>query len=317
MHWLWWLIGIVLFLLFVVLAISLVCFFRVFYSPSRKKLADDEYEIPEGEIYEVFREDMKKWTFSIRAMPHEDVSITSFDGLTLRGRYFEYSKGAPMEILFHGYKGYGERDLSGGVERCFSLGRSALIVDHRASGNSDGHVITFGIKERRDCLAWVDFAVKRFGKEVRIGITGISMGGATVLMASAEPTLPENVYFVLADCPYSSAREIIMKVCTDMGLPPKLAYPFIRLGAIIYGGFDPDETSPMEAVKKSQLPTVFVHGDTDAFVPWEMSKRLYDACTSPLKKLITVKGAGHGLAYPVARESYVNDLREFDESIKR
>jgi pimeloyl-ACP methyl ester carboxylesterase len=300
-------------LLFAILAASFVCFMMVFYSPKRKPLGPDEYEIPKGEIYEVFREDMIAWTKQIRSMPHEDIEIRSTDGLTLRAKYFEYAKDAPIELLFHGYKGNAERDLCGGVERCFRLGRNAMIIDQRASGRSDGHVITFGIKESADCYEWVKYTVARFGEEKKIIIGGISMGAATVMMATRFD-LPKNVVCVLADCGYTSPKEIIKKVVKEMKLPADLIYPFIRLGALIYGRFNLEETSAMETMKKCTVPVVFVHGDDDAFVPYDMSVRLHDACTSEKKILITIHGAGHGLAFPVDQDGYVNQLAEVRDS---
>ena len=313
MEWLWWTLGVACGVAVVVLLTSFICFMKVFYSPSRKPLGPDEYEIPKGDIYEVFREDMISWIKQVRAMPHESVEIKSHDGLTLRGNYYECEPGAPMEILFHGYQGNAERDLCGAVERCFALGRNALIVDHRASGHSDGHIISFGINERRDCRRWVDFAIDKFGKDVRIMITGISMGAATVMMAAGE-SLPKNVVGVLADCGYTSPEEIIKKVVRDMHLRVAIIYPFIKLGARIFGGFDLEETSPIEAMKSCTLPIIFVHGDNDDFVPYDMSVRLHEACASEKKTLITVKGAGHGLAFPVDRAGYISRLKEIDSA---
>jgi fermentation-respiration switch protein FrsA (DUF1100 family) len=254
---------------------------------------------------------MESWVRETRAMPREEMSITSFDGLTLRGRYYEYAPGAPLEILFHGYRGHAERDLSGGVERCFALGRNALVVNHRASADSDGHVISFGINERRDCLRWVDAAIARFGPDVKIILTGISMGGATVLMAAGEP-LPPNVVCVLADCPYSDPGDIIRKVIREMKLPARLLYPFVKLGARLYGRFDLEETSPLRAMKTCRVPVIFIHGDTDAFVPCEMSTQVYEVCPTK-KKLVMIPGAGHGLAYPADKELYLRSLREFQQ----
>ncbi|MBE6643834.1 MAG: alpha/beta hydrolase [Ruminococcaceae bacterium] len=289
-----------------------VCFLLVFYSPTRKKLGPDEYGIPKGKIYEEFSEDIIRWTKDIRNMPREMMSITSRDGLTLRGMYYEYEKGAPIEILFHGYRGYSERDLCGGVHRCFHLKRNALIVDHRASGISDGHIITFGIKERFDCIDWVNFAIDRFGKDTKIMITGISMGAATVMMALNEP-LPENVVCALADCGYTSPKEIITKVLRDLHLPPCIFYPIIKLGAKIFGRFNLEEASAIQGVKSSSLPIFFVHGDEDSFVPCYMSERLYEASSSEHKRLVIVKGAGHGLAFPKDPDCYYAALSEFEE----
>jgi len=313
MQFIWWCLGICSGLALLALLTSLICFLMVFYSPKRKQLGDDEYEIPSGEIYERYREDMVAWTKAIRSMPHEDLEVKSFDGLTLRGKYYEYKAGAPIELLFHGYKGNAERDLSGGVERCFRLGRNAILIDQRAGGSSDGHVISFGINERRDCHTWVNYVIERFGDDVKLIIGGVSMGAATVMMAAGDP-LPKNVIGVLADCGYTSAEEIIKKVVKDMKLPVWLFYPFIKLGARIFGGFDLEETSPMEAMKKCTLPVVFVHGDTDDFVPYDMSVRLQKACASEKKTLITIKGAGHGLAYPADKDGYVENLKNVRDS---
>ena len=212
--------------------------------------------------------------------------------------------------MFPGYRGVAERDLCGGVQRCFSLGHSALIVDQRACGESDGNVITFGIRESRDCHSWIAFMLERFGKDVKIILTGISMGAATVLIAAGSE-LPKNVTGVLADCGFTSAREIIQKVIRQMGLPPKLAYPFVKLGAYLYGGFDLEATSPEEAAKTCSVPVIFFHGEDDDYVPCWMSTVNYQACRSPRKKLVTIPGAGHGLSYPVAPKEYLQALRDF------
>ena len=287
---------------------SHICYRMAFYAPPRKPLGD-AIEIPEGEIYEVYRESMERWAREVRAMPREDMAITSFDGLTLRGSYYEYAPGAPIELMFHGYRGSGERDLPGGVQRCFRVGRSALIVDQRCSGRSEGSTITFGVREHRDCLAWVDFMLERFGPDVKIILTGISMGASTVLMAGGQ-TLPPNVIGILADCGYSSAKEILQIVARDMGLPGTLVYPFIKLGGLLFGGFNVEQASPKDLVKGCTVPVILYHGEDDAFVPCHMSQTLYDACPGK-KRLVTIPGAGHGLSYAVDPERYLAELRDF------
>ena len=140
MHWIWWCICTVFGLALIILLTSFICFLKVFYSPKRKPLGPDEYDIPKGEIYEAYRKDIVNWTKQIRSLPHEKLEIKSFDGLTLRAKYYECNPGAPIELLFHGYQGNAERDLCGGVERCFRLDRNVMIINQRASGDSEGHV---------------------------------------------------------------------------------------------------------------------------------------------------------------------------------
>ena len=306
---LWIVLGVVIILALMILLISYLCFRMAFYSPDRPAVPSDAIDIPEGAAYEEFRENMEKWARDLRAMPHEEMSITSFDGLTLRGKFYEYAPNAPIEVMFHGYRGTAERDLSGGVARCFQLGRSALLVDQRGCSDSEGNVISFGINEHRDCLAWLDFAIQRFGKDVKIILTGISMGASTVLMVS-DQALPPNVLGILADCGFSSAKDIIKKVIHQMGLPADIGYPFVKLGAKLFGHFDLEACSAVEAVKNATVPVIFFHGDGDDYVPCEMSRINYEACTSK-KKLVIIPRAGHGLSYPVAPDTYLNALREF------
>lgn len=302
-------LGIAAALVVLILLVTLGCFFLAFYAPRRKPKNTGEFDLPAGKIYKPHYGTMTAWMKEVRGLPHEEMTITSFDGLTLHGKYYEYAPGAPVELMVHGYRGTAERDLCGGIQRCFALGHSALLVDQRTSGKSGGRVITFGAKESRDCRAWVDYMIERFGPDVRIILTGISMGAATVLITAGKP-LPKNVVGALADCGYTSGEEIIKKVIRQMKLPPSLMYPFVKLGARLFGRFDVDEASPIEAMKTCQIPVIFIHGEDDAFVPCEMSVRNYEACTAP-KALLTVPGAGHGLSYVVDGDAYLNALREF------
>ncbi len=305
-------LGVIAVLIALMFLTAFICFAKIFWFPRRKPVTD-EIKIPEGKIYEPHRENMVSWIKQVRAMPHTEVSITSFDGLKLYGRYFEHKKGAPIELMFHGYRGNSERDMSGGVLRAAKLGRSALIVDHRASGKSEGSVTTFGVKESRDCISWIDFIINNIDKDAKIILTGISMGAATV-MSVADKELPKNVVGILADCGYSTTEAIIKKVMRDMKLPPSLLMPFVKLGARVFGRFTVDDVSPLKALKNSKYPVIFLHGDTDDFVPFYMSEENYEACTSK-KMLVSIAGAGHGLAFPCDPDKYYAALNEFFDPI--
>lgn len=303
-----------LFFVLVILVIAVLAIARwsyrfAFYAPPRPPYDPEKIDYPEGEIYKPFHGKMEKWIMETRALPQEDITITSFDGLKLWGTYYTYAPGATIEIMFHGYRGSAQREMAAGVQRAAKLGHSTLLIDQRCCGRSEGKTITFGVNEYKDCLYWVDYLVKRFGPEVKIILTGMSMGAATVMMA-ADKGLPENVVGILADCGYNSQKDIIHLVTRGMHLPPRLSYPFVKLGARLFGHFDLDETTPEESLKNCKIPVLFIHGEDDDFVPCYMSKICYDACASR-KKLVTVPKAGHGLAYPVNPQLYVESMREF------
>ena len=301
---------IIVFILLLILLIAFICYKIVFFSSRKPKYDDNALEIYEGKAYEPYYEQMTNDIKAVINLPKEYVSIKSKDGLTLRGKYFELEKGAPIELMIHGYRGNGKRDLSTGVLRARSKGRNVLVIDHRASGLSDGKVITFGVKECEDILGWIDYIINNIDKDAKIFLTGISMGAATVMNCSAM-NLPKNVVAILADCGYTSPKEIICKVMKDLKLPPKLLYPFIKLGAKIFGHFNVDKVSSIESVKKSKLPIIFIHGRNDDFVPYEMSIKCYEACSSLNKKLVIIDNADHGLAFMANPELYLNELEGF------
>lgn len=311
----------VLIVLLVVIAIvlitSAICFFKVFYTPKRKPRDEDDFDLPPGEEYMPFYDDMIDWTKRARALPHKKVEIQTFDGLTLRGRYYEHSPDAPIEIMMHGYHGNLERDLSGGIFRALDIGHSVLLFDHRGSGFSDGNVITFGINESRDCRRWIDYTLTNINPDAKIILSGVSMGASTAMITSGYDDLPENIVGIIADCGYTSAKDIIKLVIKEMKLPPTILYPFVKLGARLFGRFDIDEFSPIEQVKKSKIPTIFVHGDKDNFVPMWMSEKNYEACSASPKRFTVIKGAAHGLAFPVGRDGYLKELRAFFDPIMK
>jgi fermentation-respiration switch protein FrsA (DUF1100 family) len=130
---------------------------------------------------------------------------------------------------------------------------------------------------------------------------------------ATEENLPYNVKLVTADCGYSSPKGILLKVIDEMKLPAKTLYPFVKAGARIFGRFDLEEASPIEAARKCKIPIIFIHGDSDTYVPFEMSKAMFDNCSSEKKRLVKIQGAGHAFSYLVASEQYIKALREAEK----
>ena len=284
-----------------------------FYSKN-KPHKKDEINLPDNEIFKHFKPLILSDIFAARAMEYQEFYVKSFDGLTLYGKYYESFKDAPIELMFHGYRGDGERDLSTGIRRAKECGRNVLIVDQRGHGKSEGHTISFGINERLDCLVWINKVIEVFGQDIKIILTGISMGAATVLMAS-NLDLPSNAIGILADCGYDSPKNIIIKYINDLHLPAKIFYPFVKLGALIFGHFNIEKASPIESVKEAKVPIIFIHGEKDTFVPCSMSEKLYKECISR-KQLTIIKNAEHGISYLFEPETYVSALKEFFKNEK-
>ncbi len=284
--------------------------FRVFkaqrkddgYFRKRSNLSDEE-------------KTLYSWMAELSEHEHENVEITSYDGTKLCGKYYHVSDNAPLEIAFHGYRSLAERDFCGGAKICFDNGINLLTVDQRAHGNSGGNTLTFGIKERYDCLEWAKYASERFGNDTKIILAGVSMGAATVLMAS-DLDLPENVVGIIADCPYSSPEEIIKKVCKDKKLPVEIFYPAVKTGAKLFGKFDLEEDGAKKSVQNAKVPVLLIHGLADGFVPHEMSESIFGACSAD-RTLLEVPEADHARSYLVNKELYEKTVLEFIDKCRK
>ena len=299
----WYVIG------FVVLFVVVLYFvYDVIFSANKRYMGDDS-SLPHGKQYDPYHETITTCVNEVLKVPFEKVQVLSHDGFVMSGKYYHLQDGAPLIIFFHGYRCSSIRDGNGIFLYTRKLGFNVLLADQRAHGDSQGKTITFGVRERYDVRAWVQYMVKRFGKEQKIYLSGLSMGGATVLMAS-NIGLPKNVVGILADCPYSSPKAILCSVIKQMGFPVKATYWLAKLSGNLFGKFDIEETSAIEAVRESQIPTLIIHGDADDFVPCSMSMDCQLAGEDHVQ-LVLIKGAGHGMSHCVDTESYESAVYDF------
>ncbi len=297
-------IGIVAFIAIATIGLLIIIYIAYKKAFFTAKKHENIRKIPKQ--YQMYKEQMLELIDEMDALLCENITITSFDRLKLRGRYYHICDDAPIQIQFHGYKGTAIRDFCGGNKLARELGFNTLVVDQRAHGMSEGKTISFGINERFDCLYWVNYVMKRF-PDKPIYLAGVSMGAATVLMAA--PLLPSAVKGIIADCPYSSPKDIICKVCvTDMKLP-RFSYKIIKLGAKIFGKFDLEQSSATDAVSNATVPILIIHGENDKFVPVEMSKEI--AAENKRINLVTIPEAGHGISYIVDPTRYKESVISF------
>ncbi len=284
---------------FLLLEYTMYCYA---FKRNRRREADD-FEIPSDAQYTQFKEKIVESVSIAKSFQYEMVGIISYDGLKLSGRYYNFGQNGQLVIFFHGYRSSAIRDGNGILSICRDKGYDILVVDQRAHGQSEGRTITFGIKERFDCLSWVDFAIRNFGRDTKIVLMGLSMGAATVMMASDK--VPQNAKCIIEDCGYSSPRDILGSAIKKMRLPIWLVYPLLKMSAIIFGGFNPDSFSAKRALKNAQVPIIMIHGEADRLVPCYMCRECREACSSEVT-MVTFGDAGHGMSYYMDNECYIN-----------
>ena len=252
---------------------------------------------------------------ALEALPREEVSIRSADGLKLTGHLIKSRYPRRLIIAFHGWRSSWSRDFCMVAPFWLEQHCNVLFVDQRAQGNSEGQYLGFGLLERSDCRQWAYWA-DRQNYGLPIYLAGISMGAASVLMA-AGMDMPESVRGIIADCGFTSPKDICIHVARDN---LHVSYGPLRSAWIdrcfrkkihmTSGAY-----STLAAMKNAKVPILFIHGTADSFVPIDMTYRNYRACAAP-KRLVVVPGAGHAMSYAVEPETCQKAMkgffREFD-----
>lgn len=299
---------VVVLVLIIILPAAVYYLYRgIFCHPLKKR--PDIHCIPQSSLYKAHRETMSEAVNDMENTPFESVSIVSSDGYRLYGKLYSIKKNAPLMIFFHGYHGVFAWDGYGFFKICKNNGINILMVDERAHGKSGGSAVTFGIKERHDCKLWTEYAVDQFGENTDIILAGVSMGAASVMMASTLG-LPQNVKAILADCGYSEPAAIIKETIRKMKLPVTPVYFLIKLGVHIFGHFDLEEATALEAVENLQIPILFIHGKQDSIVPLSMNKELYERCAGR-KENVLIEGADHANSAMTDYEAYEKAVMGF------
>ncbi len=240
------------------------------------------------------------------------LQVISYDGKKLYGRFVPCENARGTVLFFHGYRSHYAVDFSASMEFYHDLGYNMLFVDQRSHGLSEGRCITFGVKESTDVLSWVTYLAMMLGEEHPMFLSGLSMGATTVLMA-ADMEFPANVRGILADCGFTSPRDILAVLAEKLyHIPGKAAVAFLEPFARLFMGISLSQWSTEEALAKARYPVLLIHGTGDTLVPSFMSEQSYAACTGE-KRLELFDGAGHGVSYLKDKDRYQKFLIEFLE----
>mgnify|MGYP003781732641 CR=1 FL=1 len=267
----------------------------------------------QGKGFDCFKREIESGKTWFLSQNRDRITVTSYDGLKLVAYYLPAANESDkVMILMHGYRNDGFGDFSGLVEYYHSMGYHLLVPHQRSHGESEGTYICYGVKERYDLKQWTEYIVNRFDGNCSVYLSGISMGGATVLMA-AGLELPVQVKGIIADCAFTSPWDIFAHVIKkDYNLPK---FPFLYAADYISGkraGFRFKECSTVSCMKRNKIPVLFIHGGRDTFVPTEMGYKNYEACAAP-KEILIVDQAAHGTSNLVEPEVYRRTVIEFME----
>ncbi len=255
---------------------------------------------------------LQQWTDSMKSKGAlKDTFIINHENRQLHAIYAYAPKPTVnTAIIVHGYTDNAERMMMIGYLYNHDLEYNILLPDLQHHGQSEGPAIQMGWKDRFDLLRWMDEAKNIFGDSLLIVTHGISMGAATVMMASGEET-PSYVRCYVEDCGYTSVWEQFTHVMrTSFGLPPfPVLYAASEVCQLRYG-WNFKEASALNQVRKCRKPMLFIHGDKDNYVPTHMVYSLYEAKPC-MKELWIVPGAAHAESYKLYKEEYTERIKRF------
>lgn len=266
------------------------------------KLNDDNM----SEITE-FNRNKQEW---ISKQNNERITMKSARNQELVAYLTYPEKESDVFVLFaHGYHADHTGDSANFLRYYVEKGYNFLAVDHVASGESEGLFVGFDYFESTDCLKWIDYLIERFGKDIKIIIHGVSMGGATV--CKMVENVPSQVKLAISDCPYTSAIDQFDATARGVGVPrtKELLVIFNAMNKVL-AKYDLYDTDVRNSVINARIPMLFVHGEADDFVPTRMGKELYELCGSE-KELFLVPNAKHAESIRVDEAGYHAKLDEF------
>ncbi len=242
--------------------------------------------------------------------PAEDWTLESFDGLKLHAKKFSPAENTNRwAILIHGYGRDGTFAYDY-AEEYLKRGWNVLVPDLRAAGQSEGKFITMGALESRDVFDWAK-KISDANPDAKIILHGVSMGAATALMTGALE--PKNLVAVVEDCGYTSAYEMFAAQLKKIfSLPEYPVMPCANLVCKFKTGVKISDAAPIDVVDKIKVPVLFIHGDEDGLVPFDMMEKLFNACTSTKDKFV-VSGAGHADCKRTNPAAYFDKVFKFLE----
>ena len=236
------------------------------------------------------------------------IYLQSFDNLKLCGFYKNkgYNK---LAILIHGFGGC-HLDMAEYSKLFDDKGYDILAIDLRSHGESEGDFVSLGEQEERDLQFWIEKMLE-INQEYKIALFGISLGASTVCLAASNKNLSNKVVLAVEDCGFDSVdKEVSYQFGKRKFHFPvflKIFYSYMKKTKKI----DLKHNDISKALKNSKIPILFIHGDSDSFVPTEMVFNLYNSLPEHRRSVYISKGAGHIKSYRTNPSEYKAKLYGF------
>lgn len=252
----------------------------------------------------------------LRTLNWKKITMKSFDDTELVAQMHDVGSDKTI-VICHGYKSHYFGNTSCAAKYFTENDYNIIQIVSRGHGESGGDYITFGEYESKDLLMWIDKFEKELGLKKMI-IYGISLGSNTVMRAS-EYIRSSAVKALILDCGFSNTRQTLIDQLRNKAKPHWGGFmvfvgkPYVKklrdIG-VKRGGFDIYEGDTVESIKKSQVPSFFIHGRKDKTVPIINTINNYEACPNK-KELFIAEDADHGAGFAAGGQELEEKLMAF------
>ena len=234
-----------------------------------------------------------------------NVAITGGSTDSVCGWFAPGRAGAGAVLLLHPVRG-NRTDLLGRARFLHAAGYSVLLIDLQAHGETRGSHITFGAREALDASVAVHYLRTRAPEE-KIGVIGISLGGAAALLGPG----PLHVDAFVLEAVYPTITEAIADRLRIRFGPLGAAFaPTLAAQLRAWTGVSASALRPIDAIAHLQAPLLLLAGATDSRTTLAESQRLF-AAAPPAKQLWIVSGAGHEDFHTHSRVEYETRIDNF------
>ena len=241
-----------------------------------------------------FKKEPNKYTPAKYDFDFQEIKIPTKNDKNLYGWWIPAdntkNENKPTLILIHGWSRNVDRTMAY-IKKLHPAGYNLLAFDSRCHGKSDNDKFSSMLKFMEDIRTAIDYAEKLPNVDKnRVGVVGLSIGGAASVYAAA---LDKRIKAVVTVGAFSHPKKVMGLEFKKRKIP---YFPFVwfifkymefRIGAKF------DDIAPSNNIAKSHANIFLIHGIDDATVPIKQADVLYRAGNPDKVKLWKIEGKGH------------------------
>jgi fermentation-respiration switch protein FrsA (DUF1100 family) len=222
-------------------------------------------------------------------IPHQDVTLTTVDGLKLSAWYVPGPKSAAV-VIVHGIHANRAYMIPQAIILA-QAGYQLLLLDLRGHGLSEGNMVTYGGREALDVTAAVDY-LAALPNVKHIGALGHSLGGAAMVRAAADDP---RLQALVIQSSYSSLSQVVDESFNKFAVLPKRPFaPLIIALAEYRTGVDAEQINSVhDLATMSARPVFIIHSADDDLFPSRYAQEMYAAARGPKELWIIDRAGGH------------------------